>query len=116
MDTYDYQGNNLNDWVKAYREALSRQYENTANQLAVARKNAQTTLRSNANKAGMLYSNFPTRDMIKYDAETYTPNLVKAQNSYRTGLDTLRSNAVQMMNDIRETEEAIADLNSYYND
>ena len=116
MDFTDFQGNNLNDWVKAYREALSRQYENTANQLTQSRRNAQTTLRASANKAGMLYSNFPNRDMIKYDAETYTPNLVKAQTSYRTGLDTLRNNAVSMANAIKSTNEAIDELNSYYND
>lgn len=116
MELMDYQGNNLNDWIKSYREALSRQYENTSNQLAQARRNAQATLMGSANKAGMLYSNFPQRDKIRYDTDTYYPAVVNAQTSYRTGLDTLRNKATEIANAIRSTNEAIDELNSYYND
>ena len=68
---------------------------------------------TNANARGMMYSNFPQRDKLRYQTETYLPNVTKAQNTYQTGIDKIRSNAVSVANDIRSIEQAIADLNQY---
>lgn len=113
MDSfYDYQNNNINDFIKNYRESLQAQRDSSIKQLEQQRRNDYATIMSGANKAGMLYSNFPERAKTKYLASTYSPALVKVQNSYQTALDSLRSNAVKLWNQIKAYEEASADLAS----
>ena len=102
----------INDFYKNYRESLSRQYEVGKQNLEQQRKNAQTSIMSGANKAGMLYSNFPERSKIQYDAQTYTPAVAKLQTSYTTGLDALRNNILKYQNSIAEIQDSIAHLNS----
>lgn len=112
LDFADLQGNNVNDFVKAYRDALRSDYTATINQIEQQRRNDEASIMSNANRLGMMYSNFPERDKMKYEAETYLPNRQKAFKTYQTGLDKLRANAVNAYNNIRSIEDAIADLNS----
>ena len=107
-----YSENEWQDFYKNYRESLSRQNEVGQQSLLQQRKNAQASIMSGANKAGMLYSNFPERSKIQYDVGTYDPARVKLQTSYQTGLDQLRNNILKSQNAIREIQENIANLNS----
>ena len=108
---YEYQNNDINQFIKAYREALQAQRDSTNKQLEQQRRNAYGTIMSGANKAGMMYSNFPERSKLQYYTNTYMPNYVKTQSSYQTGLDSLRNNAVKLWNQIKTYNEAIKDLN-----
>lgn len=101
-----------NDFIKTYRDSLKKQYDTSVDQLNQERINAQTSIMSNANRAGMLYSNFPARDKIKYDTQTYEPALISARQSYQTGLDKLRENTMNYANQISELEKKIAELNA----
>lgn len=107
-----YDANQIKDFYQNYRDSLDRQYQSATQSLDQQRKNAQATIMSGANKAGMMYSNFPTRSKIQYDQETYQPAVIKLQNSYQTGLDTLRSNILKYQNSIAEIQDSIAHLNS----
>lgn len=102
----------LQDFYKNYRDSLDRQYQAAVQSLDQQRKNAQASIMSGANKAGMLYSNFPVRSKIQYDQSTYQPALIKLQGSYSTGLDTLRQNILKYRNSIADIQESIAHLNS----
>lgn len=107
-----YDANQIKDFYQNYRDSLDRQYQSALQSLDQQRKNAQTTIMSGANKAGMLYSNFPARSKIQYDQGTYQPAQIKLQNAYQTGLDKLRSNILQYQNSIAEIQDSIAHLNS----
>lgn len=109
---YDYQGNDINLFIKNYRDSLKAQKDSVNKQLQQTRKNYQASLMGAANRRGMMYSNFPQREKLKYDTDTYNPALVKNQTSYQTGLDTLRNNAVTLWNKIQAYNEAIEDYNS----
>lgn len=102
----------LNDFVKNYRDALARQYQSSVQSLNQQRLNDQRSIMSNANARGMMYSNFPTRDKIIYDQQTFLPNYTKLYQSYSTGLDKLRQNVVNYQNSIKSIQDAIADLNA----
>lgn len=104
--------NQLNDFVTNYRNALARQYQSSLQSLNQQRTNAQRSIMANANARGMMYSNFPARDKIMYDQQTFLPNQVKLYQSYQTGLDKLRSNVVNYQNSIKNIQDAIADLNA----
>lgn len=107
-----YTDDQLSEFYKNYRESLSSQYETAKNLLEQQRKNAQAQVMSGANKAGMMYSNFPERSKIQYDTETYEPSYRKLHSTYQTGLDTLRSNIVKYQNAIAELQANMANLNS----
>lgn len=107
-----YDANQIKDFYQNYRDSLDRQYQTAMQSLDQQRKNAQATIMSGANKAGMLYSNFPTRAKIQYDQQTYQPAQIKLQSSYQTGLDQLRNNILKYQNSIASIKESIADLNS----
>lgn len=109
-DMYDTE--QIKDFYQNYRDSLDRQYQTAKQSLEQQRKNAQTSIMSGANKAGMLYSNFPTRSKIQYDQETYQPAQIKLQASYQTGLDQLRNNILKYQNSIAEIQDSIAHLNS----
>lgn len=95
-----------------YRDSLDRQYQSALQALEQQRKNAQTSIMSGANKAGMLYSNFPTRAKVQYDQTTYQPSQIKLHSNYATGLDQLRNNILKYQNSIAEIQDSIAHLNS----
>lgn len=107
-----YDENEIKTFYQNYRDSLDRQYQASLQNLEQQRKNAQTSIVSGANKAGMLYSNFPARAKIQYDQETYQPAQIKLQNSYQTGLDALRNNILKYQNSIAEIQDSIAHLNS----
>lgn len=102
----------MNDFYKNYRESLSRQYEVAKQNLEQQRKNAQVSIMSGANRAGMLYSNLGEREKLKYDVSKYMPAYNKLQSSYMTGLDALRQNILKYQNSIAEIQDSIAHLNS----
>lgn len=102
----------LQDFYKNYRENLSKQYELNQQLLDRQRNNAMTSIMSSANKAGMLYSNWPAINKIKYDVGTYQPAKTDLRNTYQTGLDTLRGNILKYQNSIKDIQDAIAHLNS----
>ena len=107
-----YDENMIRSFYQNYRDSLDRQYQANLQSLAQQRKNAQTAIMSGANKAGMLYSNFPMRSKVQYDQNTYQPAQIKLQNTYQTGLDQLRSNILKYQNSIAEIQDSIAHLNS----
>lgn len=107
-----YDTETIKDFYQNYRDSLSRQYQTGMQNLDQQRRNAQASIMSGANKAGMLYSNFPERSKIQYDQQTYQPAQIKLQTSYQTGLDTLRSNILKYQNSIADIQDAIAHINS----
>lgn len=107
-----YDTNQIKDFYQNYRDSLDRQYQTAVQSLDQQRKNAQASIMGGANKAGMLYSNFPVRSKIQYDQTSYQPALTKLQGSYQTGLDQLRQNILKYQNSIAEIQDSIAHLNS----
>lgn len=107
-----YDENEIKTFYQNYRDSLDRQYQASLQNLEQQRKNAQTSIMSGANKAGMMYSNWVPREKIQYDQETYQPAQIKLQNSYQTGLDQLRNNILKYQNSIAEIQDSIAHLNS----
>lgn len=107
-----YDENTIKNFYQNYRDSLDRQYQSAVQSLDQQRKNAQTSIMGAANKAGMMYSNFPMRTKIQYDQNTYQPALIKLNTSYQTGLDTLRNNILKYQNSIAEIQDSIAHLNS----
>ena len=107
-----YTEDQIKSFYQNYRDSLDRQYQSAMQALDQQRKNAQTTIMSGANKAGMMYSNFPARSKIQYNQNTYQPSMIKLNTSYRTGLDTLRNNILKYQNSIAEIQDSIAHLNS----
>ena len=104
---------NIDDYLKAYRASLVDQYNAAVANLDTQKQSDQASIMSKANAAGMLYSNFPQRERTKYIAGTYTPARAKLRSTYQTGLDKLRSNTVDIVNNISTIEQAIADLGDY---
>ena len=102
----------IKKFYQNYRDSLDRQYQSGLQSLEQQRKNAQTSIMGGANKAGMMYSNFPARSKIQYDQETYQPAVIKLNTSYQTGLDSLRNNILKYQNSIAEIQDSIAHLNS----
>ena len=111
MELKDLQGNDINEFIKNYRDALQAQYDATTASLNQQRKNDFASIMAGANKSGMLYSNFPQRSKIQYDTTSFYPTAIKARQTYQTALDKLRANAVDLYNQNKTIAEAIADLN-----
>lgn len=111
MEFKDLQGNNIMDFVTNYRKALGQQYDASVNNLNQQRTNDYAAIMSGANKAGMMYSNFPQRSKIQYDTQSYYPGLISLRQSYQSALDKLRSNTLDLYNQNKSINEAIADLN-----
>lgn len=107
-----YTEDQIKDFYQNYRDSLDRQYQTSVANLDQQRRNDQASIMSNANRAGMLYSNFPQRDKIRYDTENYQPELVKLYQGYQTGLQKLRQNMVNYQNSIKSIQEAINELNA----
>lgn len=111
MELKDLQNNDINQIAKNYRTALDNQHNAGVAALGQQRTNDFANIMSGANKAGMMYSNFPQRSKTQYDTQTFTPALVKTRQSYQSGLDKLRASTVDLYNQNKTIEEAIADLN-----
>lgn len=107
-----YTTDEIKSFYQNYRDSLDRQYQSGLQSLDQQRRNAQDSIMSSANKAGMLYSNFPARSKIQYDQSSYQPTLQKLNTNYRTGLDTLRQNILKYQNNIADIQDSINHLNS----
>lgn len=101
----------VDPFVNQYRDALERQRDLSMQNLDNTRRNDFAQIMGAANKAGMMYSNFPTRSKIQYDTSNYMPSQQKIHTNYQTGLDKLRGNVVDLSNQLKSINEAIADLN-----
>lgn len=105
--------NQIDPFVQKYRDTLKRSTDAQVLQLNAQREADQAKIMSQANTAGMMYSNFPTRSKMQYDTSTYNPNLLKIQSAYQTGLDSIRNKAVELANYLKQNEESIQDYNYY---
>lgn len=101
----------INSFIANYRTELDRSKDLGMQNLENTRRNQFQNIMAGANKAGMMYSNFPERSKIQYDMGTYAPAKVKLQTTYQTGLDKLRSNTTGLINQLADINDAIADLN-----
>lgn len=101
----------IDPFILNYRDSLERQRDLANQNMANERRLAQTQIMSAANEGGMMYSNFPERAKIQYDTQTYLPNTIKAQQTYQTGLQKLRENTLNLANQLKSVNEAIAELN-----
>lgn len=110
-DFRDLQGNNVNDFFKNYRETLEPDYGNALSDLRKQKRNAFASIMSGANARGMMYSNFPERSKMQYEADTYLPKVEEAFKTYQTGLDKLRSNALGTYNNIKDINDQINYVN-----
>lgn len=113
-DFKDLQGNDINKFVREYRDALKQDYDSQVDLINQQNRNDRAGIMAEANKRGMMYSNFPERAKMQYQANTYLPNLRSAYTSYQTGLDKLRSNALGSYNTIKTLQDQIKDLNEKY--
>lgn len=102
---------NIDELLKTYRDSLKNQYGYALSDIENSKRLSEAAIMAGANQRGMMYSNFPERDKLQYQTSSYLPGIITARNTYQTGLDKLRSNAVSVANDIKSVEEAIADLN-----
>ena len=102
----------VDPFINAYRNSLERQRDLSLQNLENQRRLDQRSIMAGANKAGMMYSNFPQRDKIKYDTQTYMPGQIKIQQGYQTGLQKLRENIINTSNQLQSINDAIADLNA----
>lgn len=105
----------VNSFIANYRNELDRQRDLGVQNLENNRRNQFQNLMGAANTAGMMYSNFPERAKMQYDTNTYLPARIKLQQSYQTGLDKLRSNTTNYINQLASINEAISDLNETNN-
>lgn len=103
----------IDPFMQKYRDALKRSTDAQVMQLNQQRETDQAKLMSQANTAGMTYSNFPTRSKMQYDTSTYNPNLLKIQSAYQTGIDSIRNKAVELANALKASQESIDDYNYY---
>ena len=101
----------INNFYKVYRDYIDQQRDNGLINLENNRQLAHQQIMSGANTVGMMYSNFPKTAKDKYDTSTYEPAKMKLQETYQTGLDTLRRNTANYINQLAEINEATADLN-----
>lgn len=111
MELKDLQGNDIDQFVRNYRKSLGEQYDAGVATLNQQRANDFAGIMAGSNKAGMLYSNFPERSKMQYDTQTYLPGFIKLRQNYQSGIDKLRANVVDLFNQSKSINEAIADLN-----
>lgn len=98
--------NEIQSFIDGYRNFLEHQREMDIQNAGNDRRNAFQNIMSGANSAGMMYSNFPERSKYQYNTYTYEPAIIKAQNTYKTGLDTLRNNVTKTYNSIKDLQDA----------
>lgn len=101
----------VDPFISKYRDDLEHQRDLAFQNIDNTRRNDFANIMGAANTAGMMYSNFPQRTKKQYDTSTYMPNQAKIQSTYQTGLDKLRSNTINLSNQLKSINEAIADLN-----
>lgn len=102
----------VDPFITAYRNSLERQRDLAMQNLDANRRNDFANIMTGANKAGMMYSNFPQRDKIRYDTQNYMPAQIKIQTGYQTGMQKLRENTINLANQLKTINDAIAELNA----
>lgn len=103
----------IDEFYKKYRDQMKRAYDVNRNLLDEQRLQQQQSIMGQANRQGMLYSNFPARAKIQYDVQNYNPAVSNLYSAYQTGLDSLRNKGVQLANQIKQYQEGINDFNYY---
>lgn len=101
-----------NDFLKNLREALQQSYDAGLKSLENQRTLDQSAIMNRANKAGVMFSNIPQRMKIQYDTNTYMPNQVKLNQTYQTGLDSLRNAGVDAANQVAYYQQMIDHYNT----
>lgn len=101
-----------NEFIKNYRESLQQAYGTGLKQLENQRSLDRSAIVNKANKAGVLFSNIPQRMQIQYDTQTYMPALTNLRNSYQTGLDAIRNNSINSINQVKYYQDMINHYNS----
>ena len=109
-DFTDLQGNKVNDFIDSYRDSMKQSYDDNVADIENQRRNDYASIMAQANKRGMMYSNFPERSKMQYDAETYLPKLSSAFTTYQTGLNKLKSGVLDSYNSIKESEDNLKHL------
>lgn len=97
----------INDFVKTYRETLDMEKDKALQNLENTRKLQHQSIMSNANKAGMMYSTFPERAKIQYNTGTYEPAVSKINQSYQTGVDKIRDSSASLYNSLAGLREQV---------
>lgn len=100
------------EFIKNYRESLKTAYDAGVKQLENQRSLDRSAIVNKANKAGVLFSNIPQRMQIQYDTQSYMPALANLQNSYQTGLNSIRNNSINAINQIKYYQDMINHYNS----
>lgn len=108
----EYSSGELGTFMQNYRQALGDQYAADVNAINNQRNLDYTTIMNAANRRGLLHSNFPAIDKLKYDVGTYEPQLIKLRQGYQTGIDKLYNNAVKYYNQAKDIQQKIAELNA----
>lgn len=111
MELKDLQSQDVNQFINNYRTALKDQYDASMKTLNQQRENDYAKIMAGANRTGMMYSNFPQQTKIKYDTQSFYPTAIKTYQTYQSSLDKLRENALNLYNQNKKINEAIADLN-----
>lgn len=101
-----------NEFVQNLRTALGESYDAGMKALENQRSLDHAAIMNKANKAGVMFSNIPQRMKIQYDTQTYMPAQVNLRNSYQTGLQSLRENAINMANQVAYYQQLIDHYNS----
>lgn len=101
-----------NEFIKNLRTALTESYDYGVKALDNQRALDQAAIMNKANKAGVMFSNIPQRMKIQYDTNTYMPNQIKLQQSYQTGLDSLRQKGINAANQVAYYQQMINHYNS----
>lgn len=101
-----------NDFLRNLREALQQSYNAGLKQLENQRQLDQSAIMNKANKAGVMFSNIPQRMKLQYDTNTYMPNQVKLNQSYQSGLDSLRNAGMNAANQVAYYQQMIDHYNT----
>lgn len=100
------------EFMRNLRESLKGTYLTGTANLQNQRYLDHSTIMNQANKAGSLFSNVPQRAKIQYDTNTFMPGQVQLRNTYQTGLDTIRNNAINAANQVRYYQDMINHYNT----
>lgn len=113
LSNYVLDNTNPNQFVENLRQSLQGSYDAAQQNIENQKTLDEQTIMSQANKRGTLFSNFPEREKIKYQTNTYLPNSTNAYTTYSTGIQNLQNNTVDLVNQIKSVQDAIAELNKY---
>lgn len=101
-----------NEFITNLRDALKQSYATGMASLQNQRYLDQSSLMNKANRSGVMFSNIPQRAKLQYDTQTFMPGQVNLRQSYQTGLDNIRSNAINAANQVAYYQQMIDHYNS----